>query len=148
MASHSFFLLLSTSLAVLATLSLAQAKQCFIEAIYSFGDSIADTGNLLQESTAGLFAPIGSLPYGQTMKKATGRCSDGLLMIDYFGLFLPVANNCAAECARKLERALILMGEIGGNDYNNAFFQGSTIADVKSFVPLVVQRIISAAEVR
>ncbi|THU55644.1 hypothetical protein C4D60_Mb11t08740 [Musa balbisiana] len=205
MASHSFFLLLPISLAVHATLNLAQAKHCFIEAIYSFGDSIADTGNLLHEGAAGLFAPIGSLPYGETLKKATGRCSDGLLMIDYFALnlnltlinpyldessnfesgvnfavagstaldssffvqrsiYTPVTNSplgvqlewfethlnstCSSptECARKLERALILMGEIGGNDYNNAFFQGRTIADVKSFVPLVVQRIISAAE--
>ncbi|WOL00968.1 GDSL esterase/lipase [Canna indica] len=183
----------------------AQGKNCFIESIYSFGDSIADTGNLLHEGTIGIFAPIGSFPYGETMKKATGRCSDGLLMIDYFALnlnlslinpylnksanfengvnfavagstaldtsffvqqsiYTPVTNTplnvqlqwfkthlnstCSlqTECSRKLERALILMGEIGGNDYNNAFFQGSTIDDVKSFVPQVVERIISAAK--
>ncbi|KAF5180779.1 GDSL esterase/lipase [Thalictrum thalictroides] len=28
------------------------------------------------------------------------------------------------ECAHRLEHALVFMGEIGGNDYNNAFFQG------------------------
>ncbi|KAG6479227.1 hypothetical protein ZIOFF_062689 [Zingiber officinale] len=109
-------------------------KNCFIDSIYSFGDSIADTGNLLRQGAVGMFAPIGRFPYGKTMNNATGRCSDGLLMIDYF------------ECSRKLEHALILMGEIGGNDYNNAFFQGTSIDSVKSFVPQVVDRIVSAAK--
>lgn len=63
-------------------------KNCFIDSIYSFGDSIADTGNLLQQGPVGLFAPIGRYPYGKTMNKSTGRCSDGLLMIDYFGMYL------------------------------------------------------------
>lgn len=39
------------------------------------------------------------------------------------------------------------MGEIGGNDYNNAFFQRNSIDSVKSFVPRVVDRIVSAAKV-
>ncbi|XP_074587751.1 GDSL esterase/lipase At5g03980-like isoform X1 [Curcuma longa] len=181
-------------------------KNCFIDSIYSFGDSIADTGNLLQQGPVGLFAPIGRYPYGKTMNKSTGRCSDGLLMIDYFALNLnlslidpylldgadfrsgvnfavagstaldssvllqrsiiaPVTNKplsvqlqwfkthlnstCSSsptECSKKLEHALILMGEIGGNDYNNAFFQGSSIDSVKSFVPRVVDRIVDAAK--
>ncbi|MQL84307.1 hypothetical protein Taro_016805 [Colocasia esculenta] len=58
---------------------------CCIGAIYSLGDSIADTGNAVHLGLSGAFAPSASLPYGETLKKATGRCSDGLLMIDYFG---------------------------------------------------------------
>ncbi|KAI3741665.1 hypothetical protein L1987_59339 [Smallanthus sonchifolius] len=51
--------------------------------IFSFGDSIADTGNLLHSGA--LANPvIGKLPYGQTFfHHATGRCSDGRLIIDF-----------------------------------------------------------------
>ncbi|KAG4971403.1 hypothetical protein JHK85_037824 [Glycine max] len=52
-------------------------------AIFNFGDSLSDTGNFLA-SGAILFPVIGKLPYGQTFfKRATGRCSDGRLMIDF-----------------------------------------------------------------
>lgn len=53
------------------------------ESIYSFGDSLADTGNFLL-SGALAFPVIGGLPYGETFfHKATGRCSDGRLIIDF-----------------------------------------------------------------
>jgi hypothetical protein len=58
-------------------------KVCMFDAIYQLGDSISDTGNLIRENPAVAFA---RLPYGETsFKKATGRCSNGLLMIDYIG---------------------------------------------------------------
>ncbi|KAH9620008.1 hypothetical protein KSS87_003507 [Heliosperma pusillum] len=59
-----------------------EAKIPSIEAIYQFGDSISDTGNLMHE-----VGPVGCArpPYGQTFfHHPTGRCSDGLLMIDNF----------------------------------------------------------------
>lgn len=40
-----------------------------------------------------------------------------------------------------------MMGEIGGNDYNYAFFLGGTILDLKRTVPLVVGKIASAVSV-
>lgn len=40
-----------------------------------------------------------------------------------------------------------MVGEIGGNDYNYALFQGKTIDEVKSIVPNVVQGIIHATRV-
>lgn len=56
-------------------------------AIFNFGDSLSDTGNFLA-SGAILFPVIGKLPYGQTFfKRATGRCSDGRLMIDFIGTY-------------------------------------------------------------
>ncbi|XP_021715050.1 GDSL esterase/lipase At5g03980-like isoform X2 [Chenopodium quinoa] len=56
-----------------------------IKAIYQFGDSISDTGNFIREDPRSSFA---KLPYGETFfHKPTGRCSDGLLMIDYFAEF-------------------------------------------------------------
>ncbi|KAJ1402139.1 SGNH hydrolase superfamily [Sesbania bispinosa] len=68
------------------------------EAIFNFGDSLSDTGNFLA-SGAILFPVIGKLPYGETFfKHATGRCSDGRLVIDFiaeaYGLpYLPPYLN-------------------------------------------------------
>ncbi|KAF3944933.1 hypothetical protein CMV_028654 [Castanea mollissima] len=55
-------------------------KVCKFDGIYNLGDSISDTGNLIIVSPA---VPFARFPYGETFKKATGRCSNGLLMIDY-----------------------------------------------------------------
>ncbi|WVZ51544.1 hypothetical protein U9M48_002681 [Paspalum notatum var. saurae] len=182
------------------------AAACSVDAIYSFGDSIADTGNLLREGPVGFFASIGSYPYGQTLRKATGRCSDGLLIIDYFamalnlslvspyldkgadyssgvnfavagataldrgvllqsGVMMPPASvplssqldwfkshlndTCATQedCTKKLAGALFLVGEIGGNDYNYGFFQGSrSIEAMKAYVPQVIKSIMDVAK--
>ncbi|XP_021715049.1 GDSL esterase/lipase At5g03980-like isoform X1 [Chenopodium quinoa] len=169
-----------------------------IKAIYQFGDSISDTGNFIREDPRSSFA---KLPYGETFfHKPTGRCSDGLLMIDYFAEFFklpyldPYLNkdgnfshgvnfavagstalnvstlaqnnisyhatntslfvqldwfkshlhsicSSASECKGKLAKALIMMGEIGGNDYNWAFFQKMSITEIYKLVPEVVQAI-------
>ncbi|XP_057549670.1 GDSL esterase/lipase At5g03980-like isoform X2 [Amaranthus tricolor] len=145
-----------------------------IEAIYQFGDSLSDTGNLVRETTR-VKPAFARLPYGQTFfHRPTGRCSDGLLMVDYFvagataldasvlaaqNISGPVTENSLRiqlqwfrsllhttfsnprEIKRKLENALVLMGEIGGNDYNLAFFQGKTLEQVYQLVPNVVQTI-------
>ncbi|XP_020272813.1 GDSL esterase/lipase At5g03980-like, partial [Asparagus officinalis] len=164
-------------------------KPC-IRSIYSFGDSIADTGNLIREGAHGPFSTIAKLPYGRnTFNKSTGRCSDGLLMIvgngDFkCGVNFAVAGATAldgsffdshgianlfthsslsvqlkwfkshlnstcfsrAECAKKLRQSLVMMGEIGGNDYNYAFMAGKSIEQVESYVPYVVQTIVNATK--
>ena len=51
------------------------------------------------------------------------------------------------DCNEKLRSALFFVGEIGGNDYNYALFQGKTIEEAKDMVPDVVQTIKSAVEV-
>ncbi|XP_068646255.1 acetylajmalan esterase-like [Aristolochia californica] len=142
------------------------------DAIYSLGDSIADTGNLIREGL-GPFGAINRLPYGETyFRRPTGRCSDGRLMIDFIAqrFHLPFLNAYldrnasfanevnfavagataldvsylesaarlvrnpprvslfyAEQCTAKLGTALFFVGEIGGNDYNYAFFQGKTV---------------------
>ncbi|XP_038877042.1 acetylajmalan esterase-like, partial [Benincasa hispida] len=178
-------------------------KVCMFDAIYQLGDSISDTGNLIREN---LNTPFSHLPYGESFfNNPTGRCSNGLLMIDYFALdaglplvspYLnkdaltnhgvnfavagstalssellfqkkissPVTNSSLShqldwmfshfnsicynqrDCNEKLYNALFLVGEIGGNDYNYALFQGKTIQEVKDMVPDVVQSIKSAVE--
>ncbi|MED6213348.1 hypothetical protein PIB30_092191 [Stylosanthes scabra] len=57
------------------------------KAIYSFGDSLADAGNLLYD-TENLTAAHNSsslhLPYGETyFQNPTGRFSDGRLIVDF-----------------------------------------------------------------
>lgn len=176
-------------------------------AIYSFGDSLADTGNLLASATAGSKPQFGNLPYGQTyFRKPTGRFSDGRLIVDYIaqasgmpllapylskknstfkrGVNFAVAGATALDpafftsrnigplmtgfsldtqiqwflsqrqkfcatyrgrdCNKHFANALFLMGEIGGNDYNDAFFQQRPMEEVQTFVPLVVDKIVSA----
>ncbi|KAL6873689.1 hypothetical protein ACP4OV_013771 [Aristida adscensionis] len=178
-----------------------------ITAIYSLGDSITDTGNLIKEAPPGVFETIKHLPYGVTFGEPTGRCSDGLLMIDFLAqdLGLPLLNpylgknktfdhgvNFAVagatamdaadqpsalaaspppfpasslkvqtrwfkdflkssfhtdeEIRKRLRTSLVLVGEIGGNDYNYAFFAQKTIDDAEKLIPGVVQTIIDAAK--
>ncbi|XP_076922389.1 GDSL esterase/lipase At1g28570-like [Bidens hawaiensis] len=178
--------------------------------IISFGDSLADTGNLKQlsyhtnQQSLHFFYP----PYGETFfHEPTGRCSNGRLVIDFIaesmrlplvrpfvgvkgrhmielrrgvnyavagataldssflgakGVHNPMTNSslqvqlgwfkrtlpslCDNEldCKHFLRRSLMLMGEIGGNDYNHALLAGKSLEEVYTYVPLVVEAIISA----
>ena len=67
-------------------------KVCNFDAIYQLGDSLSDTGNLIREVPTSTCA---RLPYGQNfLNNATGRCSNGMLMIDYFGKNLTCCRWC------------------------------------------------------
>ena len=192
-----------------------------ITAIYNFGDSLSDTGNLLREGATGMLQHTTGLPYGSAIGGATGRCSDGYLMIDYLAkdLGLPLLNpyldegadfshgvnfavagatalDAAAlarrgvavphtnsslgvqlqrfkdfmsantqspeEIREKLAHSLIMVGEIGGNDYNYAFSankpaaggarnlynlgrMATGVAEAMALVPDVVRSVTSAA---
>lgn len=64
------------------------ANACY-SSIYNFGDSLSDTGNLLQFwlSEHNEIANIGFPPYGETYFHApTGRFSNGRLIIDFIGM--------------------------------------------------------------
>ncbi|XP_074272900.1 GDSL esterase/lipase At5g03980-like [Silene latifolia] len=69
-----------------------------IDYLFQFGDSISDTGNLVIESPVQAHN-FGAYPYGMTMHNPTGRCSDGLLMIDQFAKFFdkPLLNPYLAK---------------------------------------------------
>ncbi|KAI7730943.1 hypothetical protein M8C21_004633 [Ambrosia artemisiifolia] len=185
------------------------ANGCYTS-IISFGDSLADTGNLKQiyyntnQQSLHFFYP----PYGETFfHTPTGRCSNGRLVIDFIaesirlplvrpfvgvkgrhmmalrrgvnyavagataldssflaanGVVNPMTNSslrvqlgwfkrslpmlCAnvPDCKHFLGHSLVLMGEIGGNDYNHALLAGKSIDELETYVPLVVEAIISA----
>ncbi|XP_058100723.1 GDSL esterase/lipase At1g28570-like isoform X2 [Magnolia sinica] len=70
---------------------------CFTS-IFSFGDSLTDTGNFLYIDNT---SNIGNFPYGETyFHHPTGRCSDGRVLVDFiaqaFGLpLLPPYLACS-----------------------------------------------------
>ncbi|XP_052202857.1 GDSL esterase/lipase At5g45910 [Diospyros lotus] len=74
------YLLWLLAFCFISTVSMHHLKY---DSIYSFGDSLADTGNFLL-SGAAAFPAVGKLPYGKTFfHRPTGRCSDGRLVIDF-----------------------------------------------------------------
>ncbi|CAN1756837.1 GDSL esterase/lipase At5g45910 [Linum perenne] len=64
-------------------------KACGFTTIYCFGDSIYDTGNSIIEFP---HSWVGNSPYGITIGKATGRTSDGLLIVDHIAEAVGVPN--------------------------------------------------------
>ncbi|PRQ29106.1 putative sinapine esterase [Rosa chinensis] len=189
------------------TLHIVSSSLQQYQAIFNFGDSLSDTGNLLLSDPRAPPDVIGKLPYGETFfHHATGRFSDGRLIVDfiaeasglphlppylalkkgqnfYQGVNFAVAGataldpeffyrrkmssilatnyslstqlgwfkelkpslcNTKQECENYFKKALFLVGEIGGNDYNYAFFVGGSIKQLKASVPLVVDAITKA----
>ncbi|KAG6537753.1 hypothetical protein ZIOFF_002849 [Zingiber officinale] len=127
-SSFSFFRILSATTTLLLLLEAHQASSCF-SAIFSFGDSLQDTGNFAHTffNTA-----ISNRPYGTTyFHKATGRYCDGRVILDF------IDPNFLAN-------SLIMMGEIGGNDYNSGLSKRLPYDQLIQIVPPVVQAIGSA----
>ncbi|KAL6574094.1 hypothetical protein OROHE_001636 [Orobanche hederae] len=179
-------------------------KLCRLDRIYQLGDSISDTGNLIREVPRGSSSVFARLPYGQNLfKNSTGRCSNGLLMIDYiamsaglpllspykdingqfrYGVNFAVAGSTAIssevlankynvsspitsssldvqldwmashlnsichnhiDCSKKLQHALFVVGEIGGNDYNYAILEGKPVDEPRDMVHEVVDTIMN-----
>ncbi|XP_030539503.2 acetylajmalan esterase-like [Rhodamnia argentea] len=179
------------------------ARPCRIDAIYQFGDSTSDTGNLIRiVGPNGFGAQAARLPYGETLGKPTGRFSDGRLIVDYFAmaLGLPLVNpslgknlsfehgvnfavagstvlnssfyaarnvtvpasdvplrlqlnwfrsylnsTCGSqdECGKNLKRSLVIVGEMGSNDFLYSFLQGKSIPEVMTYVPPLVEETIT-----
>ncbi|KAG6533151.1 hypothetical protein ZIOFF_007017 [Zingiber officinale] len=79
-SSFSFFQILSATTTLLLLLEAHQASSCF-SAIFSFGDSLQDTGNFAHTffNTA-----LSNPPYGTTyFHKGTGRYCDGRIILDF-----------------------------------------------------------------
>ncbi|KAI7734234.1 hypothetical protein M8C21_011547 [Ambrosia artemisiifolia] len=78
------------------------------------------------------------------------RCRAALWWIfseDYglqdYEIMTEVLTDIEKHCKSFIGRSLILMGEIGGNDYNIPLSKGKSIDEVQSYVPLVIDTIIS-----
>ncbi|CAL5012439.1 unnamed protein product [Urochloa decumbens] len=175
--------------------------------IFTFGDSIIDTGNFAF-SSGNNPTPIKELPYGMTyFNRPTGRVSDGRVIIDFYAQALglplippsmpeeasgqfPTGANFAVfgstalswdyyktkynfdmpapshlelqldsfkkvlariapgDAATKslLGESLVVMGEIGGNDYNFWFFKPNPKETASQYMPDVVGRIGAAVQ--
>lgn len=198
-------MLIKAVVSILSLLAVARhgSSQSY-NAIYNFGDSISDTGNLCTSGCPS-WLTTGQPPYGNTyFGRPTGRCTDGRVFVDflavYFGLpLLPpskasssdfkkganmaiigattmdfdffqslglgnsIWNNgplgtqiqwfqqltpsiCGSDCKSYLNNSLFIVGEFGGNDYNAPLFGGKGIAEVKGYVPQIVNKITSGVE--
>uniref|UniRef100_A0A452ZGS6 GDSL esterase/lipase n=1 Tax=Aegilops tauschii subsp. strangulata TaxID=200361 RepID=A0A452ZGS6_AEGTS len=98
------------------------------EAIYSFGDSISDTGNLCVGGCPS-WLTTGQSPYGETFfKRPTGRCSDGRVIVDFlaehFGLPLLPASKAGGDFKKGANMAII-----GATTMDFGFFQSIGLSD-------------------
>uniref|UniRef100_A0A6N2MBL5 Uncharacterized protein n=1 Tax=Salix viminalis TaxID=40686 RepID=A0A6N2MBL5_SALVM len=105
-AFFQVFIIYSTSLLTILPQNSCNAsntpklERCGFDAIYNLGTSISDTGNSAVDNPSTWQAKF---PYGETIHEATGRPSDGLLIIDYIAksadlpLVVPYKNLSAAH---------------------------------------------------
>nr|XP_034570039.1 GDSL esterase/lipase At1g28600-like [Setaria viridis] len=143
--------------------------------IFSFGDSIIDTGNFANGK-----GPLMEFPFGMTyFKRPTGRICDGRVLIDFYaqalqlplvppnlpekdtGLFPNGANFAVfgstamppeyfrrwADAKRRiLSESLNVLGEIGGNDYNYWFSGNMPREQAAQFTPDIMAAIGSSIQ--
>ena len=94
-------------------------------AVFNFGDSLVDAGNLVTEGIPDYLATA-RLPYGQTyFGYPTGRCSDGLLVVDFIGKFRQFLASLTFRV--------------------RAFLGGASVRNSMGFGPLLLQRKSSAS---
>ncbi|PWA51590.1 SGNH hydrolase-type esterase domain-containing protein [Artemisia annua] len=65
------------------------------------------------------------------------------VQLTWFKESLPSICGNTSDCKSFIKSSLILMGEIGGNDYSFPLFAGKSIDEFKQYVPLVTDTIIS-----
>ncbi|KAJ0229385.1 GDSL esterase/lipase [Hirschfeldia incana] len=67
------------------------------------------------------------------------------VQLNTFKQILPsLCASSSRDCREMLGDTLILMGEIGGNDYNYPFFEGKSIKEIKELTPLIIKAISEA----
>ncbi|KAJ6832676.1 GDSL esterase/lipase-like [Iris pallida] len=66
------------------------------------------------------------------------------VQLESFKKLLPSLCSSASECKDFLSKSLVLVGEIGGNDYNHGFLQRRNFAEIEALVPKVIDVIASA----
>ncbi|KAJ3709034.1 hypothetical protein LUZ61_012739 [Rhynchospora tenuis] len=100
--------------------------------VFSFGDSMADTGNACR-SMGAQNCPALKPPFGETyFHQPNGRWSDGRVVADFIGV------------ASIISSSLFIVGEIGGVEYLFGFSKKKSVDEMKSWVPYIVAAISSA----
>ncbi|KAF8392886.1 hypothetical protein HHK36_021126 [Tetracentron sinense] len=127
MALHSLMFSLLTVLLVLAR---TEPVLCDFTSIFSFGDSIADTGNLLcLKSDDHSFR----FPYGETyFGHPTGRCSNGRLIVDFMAqsLGLPLLPPYLAQTNGQDFQQGANFAVSGATALDNAFYEERGIHNI------------------
>lgn len=77
---------------------------------------------------------------------ANGRYNNLARQLRWFRSHLYSTFSNRKAIKEKLQKSLVIMGEIGGNDFNGPFHEGKTIEEVSKLVPGVVKTIIDAVE--
>ncbi|XP_051204711.1 GDSL esterase/lipase At5g45910 [Lolium perenne] len=115
--------------ALCASLLVAAASAQKYNAVYSFGDSITDTGNLCTNGRPSAIT-FTQPPYGETyFGKPTCRCSDGRVIVDFlsnqFGLpFLPPSKSTSADFKKGANMAIT-----GATAMDAPFFRSLGLSD-------------------
>ncbi|KAF5934835.1 hypothetical protein HYC85_025964 [Camellia sinensis] len=63
--------------------------------------------------------------------------------LNWFRTLLNSTCSSHAECVRRLNRALVFVGEIGDNDVSYALAEGKSIQEIQSYIPGLVRVIIN-----
>ncbi|KAJ3694230.1 hypothetical protein LUZ60_009710 [Juncus effusus] len=116
------------SLLLISLFSLAYSQKSY-NAIFNFGDSITDAGNMCVGGCPS-WLTTGQPPYGETFfGKPTGRCTNGRVIVDfiaeYFGLpLLPPSKATGSSFQKGANMAII-----GATTLNADFFQSIGLSD-------------------
>ncbi|KAL5989578.1 hypothetical protein ACLOJK_010471 [Asimina triloba] len=79
-------------------------------------------------------------------RKIFNNCTENSLgiQLEWFKQLLPSLCSNPSDCNGFLGTSLFVVGEIGGNDLNYAFFEKHSLDEIQTFVPLVINTIASA----
>jgi hypothetical protein len=102
--SRGALLLVAALLFLAAAPGLAAARRSkkSYKAIFSFGDSLSDAGNIIVNGTPKALTTARP-PYGMTFfRKPTGRCSNGRIVVDFLGTVLCVPSTAVAATMRRI----------------------------------------------
>ncbi|KAK6149994.1 hypothetical protein DH2020_017519 [Rehmannia glutinosa] len=129
-------------LMLFASASSKSDSGCY-ESIVSFGDSLADTGNLLLLRPADNQPRAARPPYGRTFfHRPTGRCSDGRLVIDFIAqsLGLPLVQPYVGgeNDGRSFSRG-VNFAVIGATALDNGYYEKIGIHNKDTNVSLGTQ---------
>ncbi|KAK6145822.1 hypothetical protein DH2020_019691 [Rehmannia glutinosa] len=90
---------------------------------------------------------------GSTALKSSFFLAKGILpqpvpslgvQLKWFRKYLKSICSTPTDCANKLSRSLVFVGEFGYNDIGHAIGQGRSIQQIQDYIPLVTQTIINA----